>query len=194
MNSKKLGFTHECAALSGWGELYRWQPPAARPERQALIVALGLERCRRTIRGLRDCSRRSCGISRGADTRPCPRRPFRRRRSVLSDERRWRPSAASNRALFELKDALAGAFQIRQRIVLQIGFMQRVQTQKLPEPPHRASLRQPEISFNDAHSRNVLSPPVMRDIAARPGRQSIGGPRSSPSGFFFFFLSVFACA
>ena len=23
---KKLGFTHECAAASGWGDLYKWQP------------------------------------------------------------------------------------------------------------------------------------------------------------------------
>jgi hypothetical protein len=25
---KKLGFEHECAAESGWGDLYKWQPPA----------------------------------------------------------------------------------------------------------------------------------------------------------------------
>jgi hypothetical protein len=23
---KKLGFAHECAATSGWGDLYKWQP------------------------------------------------------------------------------------------------------------------------------------------------------------------------
>jgi hypothetical protein len=23
---KKLGFAHECAAMSGWGDLYKWQP------------------------------------------------------------------------------------------------------------------------------------------------------------------------
>lgn len=25
----KLGFTHECTAQSGWGDLYRWQPAAS---------------------------------------------------------------------------------------------------------------------------------------------------------------------
>jgi hypothetical protein len=26
---KKLGFAHECAATSGWGDLYKWQPSLA---------------------------------------------------------------------------------------------------------------------------------------------------------------------
>ncbi len=26
---KSLGFAHECTAESGWGDLYKWQPPAA---------------------------------------------------------------------------------------------------------------------------------------------------------------------
>jgi hypothetical protein len=26
---KELGFAHECAAANGWGDLYRWQPPAS---------------------------------------------------------------------------------------------------------------------------------------------------------------------
>jgi ribosomal protein S18 acetylase RimI-like enzyme len=25
---QKLGFAHECTATSGWGDLYKWQPPA----------------------------------------------------------------------------------------------------------------------------------------------------------------------
>jgi hypothetical protein len=25
---KELGFAHECTAASGWGDLYKWQPPA----------------------------------------------------------------------------------------------------------------------------------------------------------------------
>jgi ribosomal protein S18 acetylase RimI-like enzyme len=25
---KKLGFAHECAAVGGWGDLYKWLPPA----------------------------------------------------------------------------------------------------------------------------------------------------------------------
>ena len=25
---QKLGFAHECTAASGWGDLYKWQPPA----------------------------------------------------------------------------------------------------------------------------------------------------------------------
>jgi hypothetical protein len=25
---KELGFAHECTAANGWGDLYRWQPPA----------------------------------------------------------------------------------------------------------------------------------------------------------------------
>lgn len=29
---EKLGFTHECTAVSGWGDLYKWQPPASGPQ------------------------------------------------------------------------------------------------------------------------------------------------------------------